>query len=420
MTKELVRQVISSVVIILTVFCTYVQAKNSAYVGQWDSSIYNLIDHPKTVCLRIEVLDSETRLPIENATVSLKGVYMIEGRTSRHPEGEQRAQEKEYELIAHTNKEGIAIAALTWGKEYPWQNGIDEIEKVQLIEIVRSGYHFIENDIPFKRFLEIGQNKNSTSQEPKYFDLFEKAWAKECARKDVKFCTPRFDKDFKDFKNKKSKLPDLFEKILNKEWGIIYEAPINLMKWEDQDKVLCGPYLIYNIKIYMERLKNNNQSLELSLRERNNSISKSSDIGEASSIESSASGGIKSWNEAKEIIERNLSKENRAIFSIDNNKYETELYWQIKRGTWTHYQVKIPKNTEYDGYSMKFSYSGNAVKISHQNPEPSEIIKATPTNSEGQMLDDQYPTSVNLYAASTDSAKEIVRALIYLASIDSN
>jgi len=257
--KTTVKQILIGSIFIIGVFCTYVQAKDSAYVGQWDSSIYNLMDHPKTVCLRVEVLDSETRLPIANAQVSFKGVYMTEERTSRHPEGEQRTQEEEYELITSTDKDGIVVAALSWKKEYPWRYGTDEIEKVQLIEIVRRGYRFAEQDVPFKRFLDIGQNKDSDSQEPKFFDMFEKAWAKECALKDVKLCTPRFNKDFPDFKNKKSKHPALFEKILNKEWGIVYKGPINRMQWEDQDKILCGPYLIYTIKVYMDRTEDSDQ-----------------------------------------------------------------------------------------------------------------------------------------------------------------
>ena len=36
--------------------------------GVWDSTIYNLLmEHPRTVILGIEVVDAETRLPIENA-----------------------------------------------------------------------------------------------------------------------------------------------------------------------------------------------------------------------------------------------------------------------------------------------------------------------------------------------------------------
>jgi len=105
MCKHVAKQFTICSMVILCVCSTFVQAKDSAYVGQWDPKIYNLLDHPKTVCLRIEVLDSETRLPIEDARVSFKGVYMTEERTSRHPKGEQRAQEEEYELITSTDKE---------------------------------------------------------------------------------------------------------------------------------------------------------------------------------------------------------------------------------------------------------------------------------------------------------------------------
>lgn len=240
--------------IITIAFNSLAMAENF-YTGQWDSNAYNLLDHPKTVALRVEVLDSETRLPLEDVQVLFKGTSMTEERTSRHPDGEQRAQEQEFELSTRTEKDGIAIVALGWQKEYPWRYGTDEIEKVQLIEIVRRGYHFVEQDTPFKRFLDVGQNKNSDSQEPRFFNVFEETWAKECSRSDVKFCTLRFSKNFSDLDNKNSTQSEFFEKIRNKEWGIVYEGPINRMQWEDKNQRLCGPYLIYTVRIYMNRVE---------------------------------------------------------------------------------------------------------------------------------------------------------------------
>ena len=240
--------------VIIAIVLNGLAMADTSYTGRWDASIYNLLDHPKTVALRVEVLDSETRLPLEDVQVLFKGTYMTAERTSRHPDGEQKAQEQEFELATRTGKDGIAIVALGWQKEYPWRYGTDEIEKVQSIEVVRRGYHFVEQDTPFKSFLDIGQNKGSDSQEPRFFKMFEETWANECSKSNVIFCTPRFSKDFSDLDNKHSTRPEFFEKLRNKEWGIVYKSPINRMQWEDKNQRLCGPYLIYTIRIYMDRI----------------------------------------------------------------------------------------------------------------------------------------------------------------------
>ena len=247
------------IVISLLILNTHALADKS-WVGQWDSNIYNFLDHPKTVALRIEVLDSETRLPIEGAYVLFKGTYTTEERTSRHPEGEQKAQEEEFELTAQTGSKGIAIAALGWQKEFPWRNGIDDIEKVQSIEILRKGYHFIAQEIPFSSFLDVGQNKGDNTQAPKCFSNFEEAWANECSKSNVKFCALRFNKDFAGLDNKESTNSAFFEKIQNKEWGLLFSEPTNRFQREDQGQRLCGPYLVYNFKIYMNRIKDENNS----------------------------------------------------------------------------------------------------------------------------------------------------------------
>ena len=222
-----------------------VTSESQPYVGEWNSSINNLIEHPKTVGLRIEVLDSDTRLPIKNACVQFRGNYMLEERSSRHPKGEQRSQEQQFEFSVRTGTDGIAIAALDWRKEYPWKSGIDGIEKVQWIEVVRKGYHFNEQEAPFLEFLSVHRGD---------FDGFENMWGRECSKFNVIFCTPRFN----NFSQSK-----LFEKIHRKEWGIIYKEPVNRMQWKDKNQQLYGPYLIYNIRIYMDRLENGDRGRNL-------------------------------------------------------------------------------------------------------------------------------------------------------------
>ncbi len=65
------------------------------YLGTWDSGIYNLMDHPRTVALRLEIRDADTDLPIPDAYVTFKGVYQTESLTSRDSDGPRMAQRKE-------------------------------------------------------------------------------------------------------------------------------------------------------------------------------------------------------------------------------------------------------------------------------------------------------------------------------------
>ena len=225
-------------------------------VGQWDSSIHNLIDHPKTAALRIEVIDSQTRLPIENAQITFKGSYYLESRNSRHPEGKREAQTKDYELTCKTDSDGIAIGAFGWQKDYPWQNGVDEIEKVQSIEVRHSKYSFKEVSAPFMSFLEVGQER-STSQRPAVFEKFERAWQAQCS--EAVFCTLDIGKEFSDFGNKHCSRSDFFDKIRDKEWGIVYREPRNYFSKGEYPQSLCGPYFIYLIEIQMEKIKHCNR-----------------------------------------------------------------------------------------------------------------------------------------------------------------
>ena len=181
------------------------QAEDSTFVGKWDSTINNLIDHPKTVALRIEVVDNETQEPIPNVSISFEGEYWISPRTSRHPEGERQAQEMEYKVSCQTDSDGIAVGAFGWQKEYPWRLGVDEVEKAQRIEIRHSRYKYVERRTPFYRFLQVGQKKaeelyltnDDEWQEPHVVETFEKNWALECAKHDVKFYVLDLGADYK-------------------------------------------------------------------------------------------------------------------------------------------------------------------------------------------------------------------------------
>jgi hypothetical protein len=238
----------------------FISAAIAENAGQWDASIYNLIEHPKTVALRIEVTDSDTGMPISDAQVLFRGTYTIKGRNSRHPDGERSEERKDYELTIATDNKGIAIASFGWHKEYPWSEGNDDIEKVQNIQIRSQDYYQVEMGLFFERFLSVGQRPDSITQEPAVFNKFEEAWHNECSRSDVRFCVFDLGTEFPDFGNKYSKRPEFFEKIYNKNWYKNYKEPQNWFSKGESPQSLCGPYFIYLVQIPMYRLKHRDKN----------------------------------------------------------------------------------------------------------------------------------------------------------------
>ncbi len=234
----------------------------ASWAGRWDSTIYNLMEHPRTVALRLECVDAETRLPITGVRVSVKGTYIIEARTNSEAGGQAPAQEQEYELRLRTNQAGVCIIALGWNKEHPWDQGIDEIEKAQKIECSHQEYNYAEMETPFGRFLEVGQDKNSRLQEPQVLERFEKAWATETLRNNVKHCVLDLGTTFVDFGNRLSKRPEFFERVEKKEWGTLYKGPKNWFSRGGQPQSLCGSYFVYLVQVPMRRLSSGPQVTE--------------------------------------------------------------------------------------------------------------------------------------------------------------
>ena len=95
------------------------------YSGTWDSSIYNLYEHPRTVAVRVAVVDAETRLPLSGVQVAITGRW-IEQRVGRaHGDDEASKplafapREREYRLEAVTGRDGVAV----WGWSGAWRDG---------------------------------------------------------------------------------------------------------------------------------------------------------------------------------------------------------------------------------------------------------------------------------------------------------
>lgn len=249
------------------------EAKGRWYAGTWDSTIYNRADHPRTVGIRLEIIDSETQIPVQRVQVLLRGKYWEEWVGSPvNIVGPLEPQEREFEIKAVTGEDGVVVFALGWQKEYPWRSyfgdhppreyrkdggysvkqswirAVDDIEKVQRIEIRHPKHRYKEIPFHFRHLLEFEQDKRSEGQSPRIFDAFEEAWVKEIKRKNVRFCVLDLGTKFPDFQNKKCKRPEFFEKIRKEDWGTQYQKPYNWFSVGEHPQSECGPYFTYSIE----------------------------------------------------------------------------------------------------------------------------------------------------------------------------
>ena len=231
------------------------------YTGSWNSTINNLIDHPKTVCLRIVVVDKETRLPVSNVQISFEGDYWIAPKTSRDKGGERNARKIGYKTSCRTDSKGMAVASFTWNKEYPWSFGTDEVEKAQKMTVKHPLYKYKEFPTPFSRFLKVGQKKTKpypihgdTFQESHVLKAFKKALETVYSQSYTEFVVLDLGTKYSSFDQNTSTRSEFFEKVYSKTWGEVFDGPRNLFKkGAGRGRSWCGPYLIYDIKFKLHR-----------------------------------------------------------------------------------------------------------------------------------------------------------------------
>jgi len=255
-----------------------VQSAENWYTGKWDSSIYNRSEKPRTVGLRIEIIDAETGVAVSGAKVQLKGGWLEEriGTAGDEVAIPTQPQEREFEMSATSGHDGVVVFALSWEKEYPWRFGrpepkvdkrgnvafydvhtswkraVDDIEKVREIEIRHSYSKFMRVPFALSHLTEFGQNKRSESQEPRLFKEFEDAWHREMQKPSVKFCVLDLGKEFGDFGNKRSARQEFFDKIRQKDFGTVYREPANWFSVGDHPQSECGPYFVYLLYFDLE------------------------------------------------------------------------------------------------------------------------------------------------------------------------
>ncbi|MCD6405994.1 MAG: hypothetical protein J7M19_09220 [Planctomycetes bacterium] len=239
------------------------------HAGKWDSTIYNRSEKPRTVAVRIELTDAETGMPLEGAQVSLKGEYTEEriGTAGEEVGVPYEPQERQFEMTAVSGRDGIVVFALSWQKEYPWSLGapdhvdvhtswikpVDDIEKVQRIEVRHPRYLMNKRAFDFSHLLKFGQDKNTQWQEPGVFEAFEDAWGKEIKRDGVKFCVLDLGKEFEDFGNRESARAEFFKKVRDEDFGTVYREPHNFFSVGEYPQSECGPYFVYLLELAIER-----------------------------------------------------------------------------------------------------------------------------------------------------------------------
>jgi hypothetical protein len=272
------------IALVTVVLGVYVPSSNAAvdwYAGVWDATIYNRIEHPKTVAIRIEFRDSETGDAVSNVNVSLRGTYLEEriGTAGNEVGIPHENQEREYTLGARTDERGIAVFALSWQKDYPWlfdfpkktdskgnmvtydihtswNRALDDIEKVQLIEVQKAGYRKRIISFDFKHLTEAGQNPKSELQDQSVVKRFEEAWHAEVTQTGVRLCVLDLGTQFPDFQNTRSSRPEFFKLIRDKRLGTVYSSPKNFFSVGKPPQSECGPYLVYLLEVELERLTN--------------------------------------------------------------------------------------------------------------------------------------------------------------------
>lgn len=249
------------------------------YAGHWDASIYNLIEKPRTVAVRIEVRDESSDDPVVGASVVLFGEYLEEriGTAGQEIGIPYEPQRREFKISAQTDRSGIAVFALSWSKEYPWTRSnpspetdgkgnvtysdihtswiapIDDIEKIQEIQVRHSHYSSLRLPFNFDHILKVGQEPRQSSQQAKVLNAFDDAWHKELNRTDARFCVLDLGSRFEDYQNRHVSRKEFFERVRDKHFGNVFTSPKNWFSTGDSPQSLCGPYLVYLVNIQMQR-----------------------------------------------------------------------------------------------------------------------------------------------------------------------
>jgi len=257
------------ILVVAIMFVSNLSAQNW-HDGTWDASVYNRSEHPKTVAVRIEIRDADTGLPLQGAQAELKGQYTEEtiGPEAFDGTPKKALQKREFKMSAQTGTDGVTVFALAWQKRYPWETGypgkydihtswiraMDDIEKVQTIEIRNSRYRETVIPFDFSRIIKVGPILSGGSQSAELVQVFENAWRAEIYKDNVRFCILNIGTRFPDFKNTRCLRTEFFETIRKKEYGTVLAEPQNYFSFGDYPQSECGPYFIYLLEVRLQKI----------------------------------------------------------------------------------------------------------------------------------------------------------------------
>lgn len=202
------------------------------YSGAWDSTFYSDALRPHTIAFRVQVLDGETRLPLPGTEVRLEGSYY--DRTS------QPAQDRTERRSVITNRDGIAVFALTW--RGPITGEIDTIEKFQTINVRVNGYRFEERALPTPRLVQYPRE---------WVDLARKEQGAKVFVQKLAPGSKLYDKPFRSD-------PLFFEWVRDENYGLLLNSSdgfrVSSFRTNPLYGVEVGPYLVVPINFYLQRI----------------------------------------------------------------------------------------------------------------------------------------------------------------------
>ncbi|MBM4388923.1 MAG: hypothetical protein FJ088_14380, partial [Deltaproteobacteria bacterium] len=212
------------------------------YAGTWDSWVYVLTDHPKTLALRVEVEDQDSGLTLSDVEIRLEGVWEEVQKFSN-------SITRQYRVSAITDRRGIAVFGLSFRKGSEFEGGydvpLDGIEKVQRISARKRGYALASGPLNFA----------ALSKDPK------QAW------KQLIMDTPgaryfllRLGESFRGYEKEFCREPAFFERIRDEDYGDVFPAkadtgsdfPTRFIRSNPQAE--AGPFMMLPIVIKMQRL----------------------------------------------------------------------------------------------------------------------------------------------------------------------
>jgi formylglycine-generating enzyme required for sulfatase activity len=250
---------------------------NIWYAGTWDSLLYLKIRYPRTVAIRMKLLDQETHQPIKDVSVSIKGEYM---QTLAGPGAQNQIdmrifpdlrkagpQRRKFGLDAISDSNGVVVFSLNWQKEYTWQDktgdqasrsvGVGEIVRPDGIEcairarIRHHDYKSVEVLVDFKHVADLKPGEDASNDAGRQTDSLRRG---EIRPRSVKSIVLDLGKEFPDFKNKQSRRSEFFEKIRAEDYSMTYEEAKSAAQLESGSK--CGPYFIYDLgEVLLERVE---------------------------------------------------------------------------------------------------------------------------------------------------------------------